>query len=65
MVCNGAHRPANSGGYCAAKPPLGMELLQLMVPKDPLKQSMGRVLLKTGHAPFLIGSNTAVMVDII
>ena len=53
------------GGYCVTKLPLGMKPLSLMVPKDPLRQSMGRVSMMSDHAPFPIGSDVVVMVDII
>ena len=66
-VCDGARRPANSDGYCAEKSPRGTEPLPLMVPKDPFsfRQSVGRVLITGGHAPFAIGSEAAVMVNFI
>ena len=64
-ACDCVRHTAYLGGYCAAKSPLGMELLLLMVPKDPLRQSMGRVLMTSDHAPFPIGSDAAVMVDMV
>ena len=53
------------GGYYAAKLPRGTEPLPLMVPKDPLRQSMGGVLMTGDHAPFPIGSEAAVLVDFV
>ena len=53
-----------SGGYCAAKSPHDIELLPLAVPKTPLRQSVGGVLMTSDHAPFLIGLDAAIMVNI-
>ena len=53
------------GGYYATKLPCGTEPLPLMVPKDPLRQSMGGGLMTGHHAPFLIGSEAAVTVDFV
>ena len=64
-ACDGVRHVAYFGGYCAAKSPLGMESLPLMVPKDPLRQSMGGVLMTSDHALFPIGSDAAVMLDIV
>ena len=64
-VCDGTRRPANLDGYCAEKSPRGTEPLPLMVPKDPFRQSVGRVLITGGHAPFAIGSEAAVMVNFV
>ena len=66
-ACNVVRHVAYLGGYSAAKLPLDMEplALMLMVPKDPSRQSMGEVLMTSDHAPFPIGSDTSVMVDII
>ena len=50
-------------GYCAAKSPLDIKPLQGMIPKDPLRQAMGGVLVMGDHTPFGIGSDAAVMVD--
>ena len=63
MACDDVRHAAYLGGYCTAKSPLGMEPLPLMVPKDPLRQSMGGFLMTSDHAPFPIGSNAAIMVD--
>ena len=63
MAAQRRERPANFGGYCAAKPPLSMELLTRMIHKDPLRQGVGGVLVMGDHAPFRIGSGAAVMVD--
>ena len=41
MTCIGVRRGDYGGGYCAAKTPLVMQTLTLMVPKDPPMQSMG------------------------
>ena len=57
--------PAKSGGYFTAQSLLGMEPLPLMVPKDPPRQSMDRFLMTSDHAPFPIGSDVAVMVDMV
>ena len=40
-----------------------MEPLPLMVPKDPLRQSIGRVLMTSDHVPFPIGSSAAAMIE--
>ena len=53
------------GGHCAAKLPLGIGLLPLMVSKDPSRQSMGGVSMTSDHAPLPIGLDTAVMVDMV
>ena len=63
-ACDGTRRPANSGGYYIHTP-RGIEPLPLIVPKDPLRQSMVGVLITGDHAPFAIGSEAAVMVDFI
>ena len=44
VACHDVRHAAYLGGYCAAKSPLGIEPLPLMVPNDPLMQSMDRVL---------------------
>ena len=62
-ACNGVCHIAYLGGYCAAKSPLGMEPLPLMVPKDPLRQSMGKVLMRSDDAPLPIGSDMVIMVN--
>ena len=64
-ACDGARRPANSGGYYAAKLPRDTESLLLMIPKEPLRQSVGEFLMTGDHAPFPIGSEAAVMVDFV
>ena len=63
MACDDVRHTAYLGGYCAAKSPLGMEPLPLMVPKDPLRQSMDRVSITSDHTLFPIGLNATVMVD--
>ena len=65
MAAQRRERPAYFGGYFAAKLPRGIELLPLMFSKDPLRQSMGKVLMTSDHSLFLIGLNTAVMVNIV
>ena len=62
-VCDDVRHAAYLDGYCATKSPLGMEPLPLMVPKDPLRQSLGRVSITSGHGLFPIGLKAAVMVD--
>ena len=59
-VCDSVRHAAYLDGYCycAAQLPLGMEPLLLMVPKDPLRQS-------SDHALFPIGSDAAVLVDMV
>ena len=64
-ACDSVCYAAYLGGYCAMKLPLGMESLRLMVRKDPLMQSMGRVLMTSDHTPFPIGSDTAIMIDMV
>ena len=64
-ACDGVRHAAYLGGYCAPKSPLGMEPLPLMVPKDCLRISMGGVLMPSDYAPFPIGSDAAVMVDMV
>ena len=64
-VCDSVRHAAYLGGYCAAKLPLGMEPLLMMVPKEPLRHSMGGVLIPSNHAPLPIGLDAAVMVDIV
>ena len=64
-ACNGVRHAAYFGGYCTTKSPLGMETLPLMVSKDPLMQPMDEVLMTSDHAPFPIGSDAAVMVDMV
>ena len=65
-VSDGVRHAAYFAGYCAAKSPLGLEPLPLMVPKDPLRQSThGWVLMTSDHALFPIGSAAAAMVYII
>ena len=63
MAAQRRERSANFGGYCAAKLSLGIEPLRRMVPKDPLRQSMGGVIVTNNQAPFLIGSAAAAMFD--
>ena len=65
MACNVVHHAAYLGGYCAAKLPLGMEPLLMMVPKEPLRHSMGGFLIPSDHAPLPIGLDEVVMVDIV
>ena len=64
-ACDGVRHAAYLGGCCAVKSPLGMEPLPLMVPKDPLRQSMGGISMTSDHAPSPIGSGAAVMVNIL
>ena len=64
MACVGVHQGGYLGGYCAAKSPLVMQPVTLMVPKDHPRQSMCGVLMTSGHAPFPTGSGAIVMVDI-
>ena len=62
-ACDGVRHAAYLGGYCAAKSSLGMEPLLLMVFKDPSRQYIDGVLIKSDHTPFPIGSDAVVMVD--
>ena len=64
-VCDSVRHAAYLGSYCAAKLPLGMKTLPLMIPKDPLRQSMGGVLVTNNYAPFPIELNAVAMVDIL
>ena len=64
-ACDGVRHAAYLDAYCAEKLPLGVESLPLMVPKDPLRQCMGEVLITSDHAPFPIGSAAAAIVDIV
>ena len=57
--------PAKSGGYFTAQSLLGMEPLPLMVPKDPLRQSLDGALMVSDHALFPIGLGTAAMVGFV
>ena len=63
MAARRRDRPANFGDYCAAKSSCNIEPLRRMVPQDPLRQTLGVVLMKENHEPLLIGSDAAVMVD--
>ena len=47
----------------ATKSSLGMQPLPLMLPKDPLRQYMGGILMTRDHAPFPIGSVAAAMIE--
>ena len=55
-TCNDVRHAVYLGGYCAAKSPLNPEPLPLIVPNEPLRQTMGRILMMSDHASFLIGS---------
>ena len=64
-ACDGVRHAAYLGGYCTAKSPLGMKPLPLIDPKDALRQSMGGCFMTSDHVPFPIGSDAAVMVDMV
>ena len=56
---------ADFGGYCAAKLSIATKPFTVMVPKDPLRQAMGGVLMTGDHTLFLIGSDANVMVNMV
>ena len=63
MACDGVREPAKSGGYCAAKLPLSMEPLTLMVSKDLPRQSMDGVSMTSDHTLFPIGLSAVAIVE--
>ena len=50
-------------GYCTAKLPRAIKHLTWRVPNHPLRQSTGGVLIRDGHALFLIGSDATFMIE--
>ena len=65
MILTACDVAAYFGGYCAAKLPRAIKHLTWKVPKHPLRQSTGEILIRDGHALFPIGSDATIMAELV
>ena len=61
-ACDSVRPVVYLGGYCGTKSHLAIVLIARRLFQDLLRQPTGSVLTRDGHALFLMGSGTTVMV---